>query len=151
MSERGLNTGTESKVQQQHLDDCLVPNIVKRYNQGEMPRGSNRPPMYLDHTKIGDYTEMLARVTEVQQKFAGLPAKLRARFSNKPANLLEFLGDEENRDEAEKLGLIPPQEAQGEPEKVETPKKGSGKGKNSSAPEGSQTSLDDKAEKGEKE
>ena len=35
-----------------------------------------------------------------------LPAHLRARFENDPAQLIDFLGDENNRSEAEKLGLL---------------------------------------------
>jgi len=35
-----------------------------------------------------------------------LPAKMRARFHNDPQELLEFISNEENRAEAEKLGLV---------------------------------------------
>jgi hypothetical protein len=35
-----------------------------------------------------------------------LDPKLRMRFANDPQNLVDFLDDPENHDEAEKLGLI---------------------------------------------
>jgi len=49
---------------------------------------------------------MLIRVQELQGQFAGLPAKLRKRFSNNPENMLRFLEDPKNAGEAVKLGLL---------------------------------------------
>ena len=42
----------------------------------------------------------------IQDDFMELPAQLRSRFNNDPAELIDFLGKEENREEATKLGLV---------------------------------------------
>jgi phage internal scaffolding protein len=46
------------------------------------------------------------RVIAAQDEFEALPAQIRARFDNDPANLIEFLENENNRPEAEELGLV---------------------------------------------
>jgi phage internal scaffolding protein len=46
------------------------------------------------------------RVIAVQDEFEALPAQIRARFDNDPAQLIEFLENSDNRPEAEELGLV---------------------------------------------
>ena len=46
------------------------------------------------------------RVLAAKTEFESLPAQIRARFQNDPAQLIEFLQDENNRPEAEELGLV---------------------------------------------
>jgi phage internal scaffolding protein len=46
------------------------------------------------------------RVFAAQDEFDRLPAQIRARFDNDPANLIEFLENSDNRPEAEALGLV---------------------------------------------
>jgi len=111
MSKRGIKFGKETKVQQQFKEDTKISVMMSRFrNTGTLPQGNAKEPLYLDHTKIGDYTEMLNTVTRTQQQFMNMPARIRARFHNKPQELLDFLGNEDNRKEAQELGLIPPSE-----------------------------------------
>lgn len=106
--ESGLACEEPSLAQQQFRDECDINTILKRFNiTGELP---NAPlsPRYGDFTGIGDYKTALDRVMAAEDEFASLPAPLRARFNNDPAQLIEFLDNEENRSEAEKLGLVEP-------------------------------------------
>jgi len=48
-----------------------------------------------------------------------LPAKVRDRFGQDPAEFLAFLSNPENADEARRLGILKPQEAAPPPVKVE--------------------------------
>lgn len=108
MSKRGINTGKETRVQQNFKDETNVNNIVKRFQQtGQLPQGRNQEPLYLDHTQFTDYTEMLNQTSHVKQVFDQYPAKIRARFQNQPAQLLEFLSNPENKEEAIAIGLAP--------------------------------------------
>lgn len=108
MSQKGLRCPTETKVQQQFKDETNVSNIVKRFNRtGQLPRGRNDTGQYIDISNVGDYTEMFNRVQKVQKAFMKIPSDIRTRFRNNPQNLIDFLGDENNREEAQELGLIP--------------------------------------------
>jgi phage internal scaffolding protein len=63
-------------------------------------------PRYGDFTGIGDYHTALNQVIAAEDEFMSLPATLRARFENDPAQLIEFLDNPQNKDEAVQLGLV---------------------------------------------
>lgn len=108
--ESGIACEEASLAQQQFKDECDINNILRQFNiTGELP---NHPisPKYGDFTGISDYKTALDRVIAADEEFMNLPAAIRARFENEPANLIEFLNNEENRAEAEKLGLTEPKQ-----------------------------------------
>jgi len=54
-----------------------------------------------------DYLTMQTRIADAQADFMKLPAEIRQRFKNDPAELLRFLENDNNAQEAAELGLIP--------------------------------------------
>ena len=50
---------------------------------------------------------MLLKIEQAQQGFEQLPSAVRARFKNDPMELVAFVGDNRNAEEAVKLGLLP--------------------------------------------
>ncbi len=108
--ESGMACEEPSLAQQQFKDECDINNILRQFNiTGQLP-DMPLSPKYGDFTGISDYKTALDRVITADEEFMNLPATLRARFDNEPANLIEFLNNEENRLEAEKLGLVQPKE-----------------------------------------
>lgn len=108
--ESGIACEDASLAQQQFKDECDINNILRQFNiTGQLP---NAPlsPRYGDFTGISDYKTALDRVIAADEEFMNLPANIRARFDNDAANLIEFLNNEENRAEAEKLGLTEPKQ-----------------------------------------
>ncbi len=61
-------------------------------------------PQYGDVTAL-DFQSSMERVATSREMFADLPAKVRDRFNNDPAELLQFLEDPRNKAEAVLLGL----------------------------------------------
>ena len=111
--ESGLKCDDPSLTQQNAKDECDINVIMERFGRGmELPENF-RPPQYGDFTGISDYHTALNRVALANEAFDSMPAKLRSRFNNDPVQLMEFLDDDKNRDEAVKLGLVevPPQPA----------------------------------------
>ena len=53
-----------------------------------------------------DYADAQQLVIDANNAFANLPSRLRDRFANDPAKLLDFLSRKENLDEAISLGLV---------------------------------------------
>jgi phage internal scaffolding protein len=53
-----------------------------------------------------DYQEYMQTVASANSMFEELPSALRKRFKNDPAQLLSFVHDDKNVDEAHKLGLL---------------------------------------------
>lgn len=68
--------------------------------------------MFGDFSEGISYMEALERVRAADEGFRSLDAKVRDRFRNDPALLLEFLSDPANRGEALKLGLVGDKRAQ---------------------------------------
>ena len=105
-NESGLACEEPSLAQQHHKDECDINNILRQFNITGLLPEQTLSPRYGDFTGIGDYHTAMNRVLAVQDEFEALPAQIRARFDNDPAQLIEFLENSDNRPEAEKLGLV---------------------------------------------
>lgn len=110
-----------SLTRQEFSHDADINNIMRKYAVGLPPSPAGaRPPVFGDFSNVPDYQTALDKVIDAQERFAELPSKVRRRFDNDPAKLLQFLASEENRAEAVQLGLIDPPPA----ESVSVPEKG---------------------------
>jgi phage internal scaffolding protein len=105
-NESGLACEEPSLAQQHHKDECDINTILEKFNITGLLPESPLSPRYGDFTGIGDYHTALNRVIAAQDEFEALPAQIRARFDNDPAQLIEFLENSDNRSEAEELGLV---------------------------------------------
>jgi phage internal scaffolding protein len=104
--ETGLTCSDPSLAQQNFKEECDINHIVKQFGlTGELP-GQTLSPQYGDFTGVLDYHSAVNAVLAAQDEFMELPAQLRSRFENDPAKLIDFLGNEDNREEAIKLGLV---------------------------------------------
>lgn len=98
--------GQESLTIQSMAEDADINVLMKRFGlTGTMP-SNPRVPMFGDFTGITDYQDALNAVSAAYDGFMELPAKLRARFNNNPQELLEFVGNDANIEEARSLGLL---------------------------------------------
>lgn len=111
--ENSRSTGTscpeeEDMAQQQFKDECNINVIVERFGvTGEIPQNI-RQPMSSDFVDVIDYQTAQNALIEARNSFMQMDAKTRKRFDNDPAKFVSFFELEENRAEAEKLGLINP-------------------------------------------
>jgi phage internal scaffolding protein len=105
-NESGLACEEPSLAQQHFKDECDINNILRQFNITGLLPEQPISPRYGDFTGIGDYHTAMNRVLAVQDEFEALPAQIRARFGNDPAQLIEFLENSDNRPEAEELGLV---------------------------------------------
>nr|QJB18840.1 MAG: internal scaffolding protein [Microvirus sp.] len=105
-NESGLACEEPSLTQQHFKDETDINNILRQFNITRLLPEVSLSPRFGDFTGIGDYQGALNAVIAAEDGFMALPANLRARFGNDPAQLIDFLSDENNRSEAEKLGLL---------------------------------------------
>ena len=104
--ETGLSCPEPTLAQQNFKEECDINNIVRNFGlTGELP-GQTISPQYGDFTGVLDYHSAVNAVLAAQDQFMELPAQMRSRFDNDPAKLIDFLQNEENREEAIKLGLV---------------------------------------------
>lgn len=101
-------TDSPSLTEQHHAPDLDMNTIVTR----ALKTGAIDPSLvrtfgkYADVTTVGDYMDAHMRYRSGVESFEALPSSIRDRFHNNPAELLEFIHDPKNRDEAIKLGFI---------------------------------------------
>jgi phage internal scaffolding protein len=122
-NESGLACEEPSLAQQHYKDECDINTILQKFNVTGLLPESPLSPRYGDFSGISDYHTALNRVIAAQDEFEALPAQIRARFGNDPAQLIEFLENEKNRPEAEDLGLVEKAAAEVAEAAIVTPEK----------------------------
>jgi len=96
------------RTKQEFRQEADINYIVAKYKKsGVLPAG-RRPELlqFADVTNVLTFGQMMERVEAGKAAFNSLPPAIRSRFQNSPADLLAFLADESNREEAVKLGLV---------------------------------------------
>lgn len=106
---KGVKFEIPSMVQQSDKDSTDINLIIKRYCEcGICPTCTVKPPISEDVAMLSgeDFNSMMQKIAQVNNQFYELPAEVRKKFANNPSNMLEFIQDPNNREEAEKLGLV---------------------------------------------
>ncbi|AXL14528.1 internal scaffolding protein [Microviridae sp.] len=102
----GLVCEEPTRAQQHHKDECDINVILERFGRsGQLPVNAISGT-YGDFSGVHDYHTALNTLIAAESEFEALPAKLRARFNNEPSNLIEFLNDPKNKEQAIELGLV---------------------------------------------
>lgn len=105
---KGFDCKTPSKTMQEFKEECDVNNILRNYvSTGVLTHVSDQRPQFGDFSRVpADYGEALQLIEESRAAFMQLPSEVREKFDSRPENLISYLQDEKNKDEAIKLGLI---------------------------------------------
>lgn len=99
---------------QEFAEETDLNKIMDKYAAGLAPLPvRDGTPIYGDFSNIPDFATAQQIVIDAREKFEALPSRVRAKFDNDPAKLIEFLKDDSNRSEAEALGLIPSKQKDG--------------------------------------
>lgn len=95
-----------SLTDQQWKKDCDVNSIIASHHKtGQIPHLAKIQGQFADVSEIQDLLPSLMKVEIASQSFLKLPPATRSRFGNKMENMITFLQDPKNSDEAIKLGL----------------------------------------------
>lgn len=107
--ESGIDCSVEpSLTKQSFAEEVDINTIVKRFGlTGQLPENV-AVPQYADFDQVVDYHSAMLQVRAAQEAFMKMPAHVRARFNHDAGALVDFVSDERNRAEAERLGLVVP-------------------------------------------
>lgn len=106
--ETGLVCLDKTRTQQSFKEECDINTLVRRFGlTGHAPENV-RMPTYGDFTGLSTYQEAANALVRARESFDEMPSSVRARFNNDPEAFVGFCSDEKNREEAIKLGLVPP-------------------------------------------
>jgi phage internal scaffolding protein len=98
------------QVKQEFKEETDINLIVSSYMKtGSVPGArafTQRFPQFGDFSGVRDLSDALRFADESKEAFMSLPVKVRERFHNNVSELHSFIMDENNRPEAERLGLV---------------------------------------------
>lgn len=95
---------------------------MKKYHNDMRLINPPQRGFYGDFSNAPDYLDARMSLINAQKAFDGLSSEIRKRFGNDPLQLLAFLDDKKNKDEAIRLGLIDPPPPPPEPPAPPPPK-----------------------------
>jgi len=111
----GTSNDEPSLTRQEFAADADINTIIERMKLGYAMPINTTPPQQGDFTNLPDFTAATKMIRHAQEVFNALPAKIRNRFENDPQKYIDFFHDEDNRLEAEKMGLLKPKAEEDNP------------------------------------
>jgi len=96
----------DNLTHQEFKDETDINFLLERFNVTGQLTVAARAPQYGDFSSSMDFHEAMNQVVAAKSAFADLPAKIRNRFHNDPAEMIDFLNQPENQAEAKALGLV---------------------------------------------
>lgn len=102
-----IETDPNSKVQQDQKNVVDVNSIISRYIRTGKVLSTTKNPNFGDFTGIGDFHQVQNQIKSAENQFMSLPPNIRKLFGNNVGNLVDFISDPGNREQAIELGLLP--------------------------------------------
>lgn len=97
-----------SMTKQEFKAECDINNVIKQFkphHMHQMMAANLASGMYADLPDSVDYQEALHLVEEARRQFLSVPAKVRERFGQDPAQFLAFTQNPDNLEELREMGL----------------------------------------------
>lgn len=85
-----VDTGDLTLVQQHFKDEVDVNAIVRRFGLVPQLPAWNRQGVYGDFTGVTDFDSAVERIRSTEEAFMRLPAEVRDKFANDPAELVRY-------------------------------------------------------------
>lgn len=102
---KGIKCG-KSLTEQAHKKECDMNHILRQYQATGMVRHAKEHEGKYDDVTSQDFQSAMFIVTEAQQMFDSLPANMRKRFANSPAEFMDFVHNPANKEEMLKMGVL---------------------------------------------
>ena len=96
-----------SMADQQWKDDCDTNKIIEKYRRtGQLTHVARIQGKFEDVSDVQDLHKSMIIVQKANDDFLKLSSEVRKRFNNSVTQMVEFLRDPKNIDEAIRLGLM---------------------------------------------
>lgn len=104
-----LSCPEETRTRQEFKYESDINTIIDQFGIGEHPIDIQNWKTNVDiYDAVNDYQTALNQLVEADRQFMSLPAKIRSRFDNDPAQFVDFVSDEANAEELIQMGLANP-------------------------------------------
>lgn len=104
-----------SMTEQAHRDEVSIHHIMRKFKKtGVITHVAAYGGTYMDYSNTPDYREAQTIIADAKSLFESVPSHIRAAMHNNAQEFVEFMQNEENREEIEAFGLstshLPPKE-----------------------------------------
>lgn len=120
-----IDPNEPSLTQQNMKDSTDVHQIMKKYTKNQQDAFLKSPVaqgIYSDTASMPSYQTAMEFVAKADSAFELLPSNIRSRFRNDPQQLMDFLQNPKNKEEAINLGILK-KPVQTEPSAAAAPQK----------------------------
>ncbi len=101
----------KSLTKTEFTKDANINQIIKKHDKtgilGNPLTACTIQPQFGDMTNSITLYDMQLKLKTAGEEFLALPTKIRDRFHNDPGELIDFMSNPDNKEEAIKLGLLP--------------------------------------------
>lgn len=105
---KSFTTNGPSMTHQSFKQECDINFIMRKYQRTGLADHVNQyQGDYSDLTDVPDYHEAMNKILSANEAFSTLSSSIRKKFSNDPAEFLDFVSDPENESEMREMGLLP--------------------------------------------
>lgn len=104
------------RTHQSFAKDADINNIMAKYSRTGVLGDPSRPvrqAVFGDFSGL-DFQSDMNRLMDARERFMQLPSDIRNRFNNDPGELIDFVSDPANVEEAVSLGLLSSPASEGE-------------------------------------
>lgn len=103
------HNGGESRTKQSFKEESDINKVLGKYRRSGFVEHVNLgTPIYEDFSNVGDFNQAQQAIARAESLFASLPARVRARVNNDPAQFIAYAEDPANAEELVELGLKNP-------------------------------------------
>lgn len=95
-----------SLTRQSDAQAADINYIMAKYEETGYLPVQNRELFFADVSKVGSFDAAVAVVHNIEEQFSHIPAEVRKRFNNDPAEFLDFTRNPANVDEMKEMGLL---------------------------------------------
>lgn len=96
-----------SRTKQSMKEECDINGIMRRFEKtGVITHNAKREAYFADVSEVPDFAQAIEVVRKAEEMFMTLPAKVRLKFENDPAQYVRFCADPANKDAMVELGLM---------------------------------------------
>jgi len=111
-----------SLAKQSFRDECNINNIMAKYQRTGAIEHMNNHGQNYGYASSLDFRESMEILRTGQAMFDDLPAEIRNRFGQDPAEFLDFVQNPANIDEMREMGLVETSPSPAEPKEPVAPK-----------------------------
>lgn len=95
------------RTKQSFKEKVNINSIIARHRKtGMVDHLNSKTPFYGDVSNITDYKESVEKVLEANTLFKNMSSEIREKFKNDPSEMIQFLENPDNLEEAIKLKMV---------------------------------------------